>query len=284
MPALIADAYNDNIHLQNINGDYLIIEGASAISNNIYSLLKTNPEPAIDALINVISSQLDCFLTVKKTSGYKIVLINYDGNDLHKKISTIFSNVHCQFADKNKHWFHCVDLSIGQVIYKDEIIEMLSYFLDYYDVCDFDGFYLIINNAGVTTDKDLASRVNILFNIIFKELNPCVIDDIHNNNWRLNIKGEELYFLAFSNHYPTNHSRHLPLNDSIAFLIQPDSAFDKFTYKKTNLIKKNVRNSIRNKYKKNGILYNYTLSESTDHKCKFVKSTGTELIISWWDI
>nr|WP_280527996.1 YqcI/YcgG family protein [Bartonella queenslandensis] len=111
-----------------------------------------------------------------------------------------------------------------------------------------------------------------------------LLEGVDANEWRFKVMDTRLYLLVFSPHYPENHARNLPLQDAIAFLIQPNFIFRKFANTQTNLIVPTARKRIRQAYAESGIYYNIPLAESLDHKSKYVKAIDTKKILRLWKI
>lgn len=283
MSMLIADIYNDTLYYPLSESEYIVFFCASERNARIYKKLRSNPQDIIDSLAKTINQELKFEPPAPYLTVSDIRVINDNVNNLHANIDQIFSNVWCPFADRRKHWFHSFTRLASEPSSEESISVVLSHFLENYHVLEMEGLYMLIDNADVATDRDLSRQTLLFFELIRQQLNPKVLDGIQQRNWRFRLGEEELYLLVFSNHYPKNHSRYIPVKNSIAFLIQPDRVFDKFANAETMLIKQNVRQQIRTIYCLQGVEYNYSLSESNDHKRKFVKSTDLQSIIKWWD-
>lgn len=273
MSLLIADVLNDRIYAKFSEHEAIHIEPASLISEHIFHEVKNKNHAVISKINDVIREEFD--LKISQDID-EVLLINEDKYNLQQKSIKAFSNVKCIYAHRGRHWFDIFDENDAS------FTEVLSRYLKTYNIHNLDGLYLIFENANVTSDNDLSIKLANFLKTIQDNLAPNLLKKITDEKWRFIIDGVELYLLVFSNHYPKNHSRYLPLNNTISFLVQPDQSFDRFADNDSNLITKDNKEKIRENYKKEGCIYNYSLSESSDHRAKFIKSTDTINVINWW--
>lgn len=273
MSLLIADVLNDRIYVKLSEDEVFHIESASIINEHIFHEVKNKNHDVIEKINDVIRDELDFKISQDID---EVILINEDKYNLKQKSIMAFSNVKCIYAHRGRHWFDIFDEN------DTSFTEVLSRYLKTYDIHNLDGLYLIFENTNVTNDNDLGIKLANFLKTIQDNFASNLLKNITDEKWRFRIDGVELYLLVFSNHYPKNHSRYLPLNNTISFLIQPDQSFDRFADNDSNLITKDNKEKIRENYRKEGCIYNYLLSESSDHRAKFVKSTDTTNVINWW--
>ncbi|WP_375642955.1 MULTISPECIES: hypothetical protein [unclassified Bartonella] len=246
------------------------MQPASLLQKNIFESLTFNKNVLLHSL-----NALGDFYGIE--DNIETICINHE-DALGDRINRIFSSVKCIFSQKNNHWF-------GLFYGLDKKFLVLIYdYLRTYSVHQLDGLYLLFEGVNVTTDNELVQHVYKFFDFIRLALAPNLLEGVDASEWRFKVMDTILYLIVFSSHYPENHARHLPLQDAIAFLIQPNFTFRKFANRQTNLIAPTARKRIRQAYAESGIYYNIPLAESLDHKSKYVKATDTKKILRWWKI
>lgn len=273
MSLLIADVLNDRLYVKVSESEAIHLEPASLIGGDIFDEMKGGNRVLIKKIGDIIRKE--CSLQLSQDID-EVLFINEDSSNLSRKSIKAFSNVKCIYANRGRHWFEVFDEE------DSSFTEVLNKYLKTYCIHNLDGLYLIFENANVNNDSELSIKLASFFKNIQDKLEPNLLKKINDEKWRFIVDNVELYVLVFSNHYPINHSRYLPLDNTISFLIQPDQSFDRFADCDSNLIIKDNKEKIRENYRKEGCVYNYSLSESGDHRAKFLKSTNTINVINWW--
>lgn len=286
MPIIISDKLNDSLSLVFDSDNSFRFDNISSTT------LHTDKNSAIDknALLSELLDLLDYadISTSKElyaTDSLDFISINQSNGNLASKVSDFFCGVMCHYADKRKHWILATSFSDENIITELETVTIeLKLFLDNFTTTEYEGFIAILEDSKIKSDTDLAKLTKKIFIYLETTVEPNILTGIEDESWRFIVENEELYLLAFSNHYPPNHSRHLPIENSVAFLIQPDRIFNRYTSAPSHVIQDHTKAQIRERYAKKGTTYNSKISESLDHKIKFVKSTNNLDIIKWWQM
>lgn len=75
----------------------------------------------------------------------------------------------CIYSHRGRHWLDIFDE------YDESFTEVLSQYLKTYNIHNFDGLYLIFENANVTSDNDLSIKLENFLKTIQDNLVPNLL-------------------------------------------------------------------------------------------------------------
>jgi hypothetical protein len=105
--------------------------------------------------------------------------------------------------------------------------------------------------------------------------------EIESRGWQYTVARTRLFMNLFGPCYPKAHTKHIPFDDRIIIFAQPEDSFD---FCGVNPSKTALRNSIRERFRKQGKPYSGELIDQRIESYLYVFPVGLEdPPVRWWE-